>query len=265
MRRTLPRQDAGQKGGDILTREEGRGMRIRHLFAWSVGLVVLVGCPSSTDDDAVDDDDTTASDDDTTASDDDTTSADDDDGIPPDDDDDTADEGPNLLLNPGFEEGEGAYPGVGLHWETNDAQAHADNDFLDDSVAFEGIYSQRIETHGEWDAGMIRQVSGYGTVVEGRTYRLRCAVRTQGMANPAAWYVLGLWWFANDSWLGEVKNEQPADLNYDWTVLVIEETAPPGANRAAAVLSAHYDGTAWYDDVVLAEVVDRDLGTATPP
>lgn len=93
-------------------------------------------------------------------------------------------------------------------------------------------------------------------MVEGHTYRLRSAVRTEGMANPAAWYVLGLWWFNNDTWLGEAKNEQQPDINYDWTVLVIEEVAPPGANRAAAILSAHYDGIAWYDDVVLAEVVD---------
>ena len=32
-------------------------------------------------------------------------------------------------------------------------------------------------------------------------------------------------------------------------------SSPPGANRAAVILSAHYDGTAWYDDVVLAEVL----------
>jgi len=202
------------------------------------------------DDDFVpaDDDDSGGTDDDSAGTDDD---VDDDTG----DDDATSAEGPNLLLNPGFEEGEGTYPGVGLHWETNDAQPHPDNDSLDSAVAYEGITSQRIDTHGSWDAGMIRQVSGYGTIVEGHTYRLRAAVRTEGMANPAAWYVLGLWWFSNETWLGEAKNEQPPDLNYDWIVLTIEEAAPPGANRAAAVLSAHYDATAWYDDVVLAEVI----------
>ena len=232
-----------------------------HLLAFLlVAAVLLESCGSSGA--TPDDDDITPGDDDSTLGDDDSTEDDDstpgDDDVQDDDtigDDDTTDEGPNLLLNPGFEEGEGAYPGVGLHWETNDAQAHPDNDVLDSVVAYEGTTSQRIETHGEWDTGMVRQVSGYGTVVEGYTYRLRAAVRTLGMANPAAWYVLGLWWFSNDTWLGETKNEEPADINYDWTVLVIEEVAPPGTNRAAAILSAHYDGTAWYDEVVLAEVV----------
>ena len=224
-------------------------------------LLALAGCAGG---ETAGDDDSTAGDDDTAMPDDDTAMPDDDTGDDdsegPDDDtgdDDTSDEGPNLLLNPGFEEGEGTYPGVGLHWETNDAQAHPDNDYLDAAIAYAGSTSQRIETHGQWDAGMIRQVSGYGTVVEGHTYRLRAAVRTDGMANPAAWYVLGVWWFSNETWLGEAKNEQPTDINYDWTVLVIEAVAPAGANRAAAILSAHYDGTAWYDDVVLAEVVGR--------
>jgi len=235
----------------MLDLPEGNAMSIHPVAVLLASVALILGCPSSGDDDTAGDDDATAADDDQTGDDD---TGDDDTGDDDTADDDTSDEGPNLLLNPGFEDGEGAYPGVGLHWETNDAQPHPDNDSLDSAVAYQGSTSQRIDTHGVWDAGMIRQVTGYGTVVEGRTYRLRAAVRTQDMANPAAWYVLGLWWFSNDTWLGEAKNEQPADINYDWTVLVVEEAAPPGANRAAAVLSAHYDGTAWYDDVVLAEV-----------
>lgn len=228
-------------------------------------LILLLPLSCSTDDGGLDDDSSTGTDDDDTTgeadddtSDDDVTADDDTDGdddTSGDDDTGSAGEGPNLLLNGGFEEGEGSFPGVGLHWETNDAQAHPDNDFLDSSAFYAGTTSQKITTHGSWDAGMIRQVSGYGTVVEGSTYRLRAMVRTQDMENPAAWYVLGLWWFANDSYVDEVKNDQPADNNYDWTQVVIEATAPPGVNRAAAILSAHYDGTAWYDEVVLAEVM----------
>jgi len=223
-------------------------------------LFLLLPLSCTPDDGEADDDSATSADDDTAAGDDDTgddatTPGDDDAGDDDTGDDDTSDEGPNLLLNGGFEEGEGSFTGVGLHWETNDAQSHPDNDFLDGSISYAGSFSQKIATHGSWDAGMVRQVSGYGAVVEGRTYRLRAMVRTQDMENPAAWYVLGLWWFANDSYVDEVKNDQPAENDYDWTQLVIEATAPAGANRAAAILSAHYDGTAWYDEVVLAEVL----------
>ncbi len=227
--------------------------------AGCAALVIALGCVGPDDDTSADDDDATGDDDaaagDDDAADDDDTSAGDDDAAG--DDDSGPDEGPNLLLNGGFEEGEGAYPGVGLHWETNDAGAHPDNDALDTAVAYAGAASQRITIDGAWDEGMIRQVTAYGSVSGGHVYRLRAMVRTEGMENPAAWYVLGLWWFDGDTWLAEVKNTEPPDVNYDWSELVIEAEAPANATRAAAVLSAHFDGTAWYDEVVLAEVVAR--------
>jgi len=165
-------------------------------------------------------------------------------------------EGPNLLLNGDFVQGEGAFPGVGLSWETNDAQPH-DEDYLDYASPYSGAASQCIATGGSWDVGALRQVSAYGSVEAGAWYRLRAMVRAQGVENPAGWYLLGLWWFQDDSWLGEVKMEQPDQVVYDWSAVVIEAEAPAGAARAAAFLTAHTDGTACYDELVLARL-DRE-------
>ena len=38
-------------------------------------------------------------------------------------------EGANLLMNSGFEQGEGDYTGVGYGWETNDGAVHGENWF----------------------------------------------------------------------------------------------------------------------------------------
>ena len=75
-------------------------------------------------------------------------------------------EGPNLLLNGDFVQGEGAFPGVGLSWETNDAQPH-DEDYLDYASPYSGAASQCIATGGSWDVGALRQVSAYGSVLRG--------------------------------------------------------------------------------------------------
>jgi hypothetical protein len=43
-------------------------------------------------------------------------------------------------------------------------------------------------------------------------------------------------------------------LNYDWTEIVLQGIAPEGADGAAALLNAHTNGTACYDEAVLARV-----------
>jgi hypothetical protein len=166
--------------------------------------------------------------------------------------------GPNLLVDPGFEDGLGQYSGVARSWETNDAQSHPSFDFLDSSNCHSGTFCQRVAPMGAaWDSGILRQVTGYGSVTPGRTYELSGWVRTNGMVNSASWYVLGVWWFADDVEADpskDLKNPRPAQNNYGWTELKLRGVAPANANRAAAVLSGHFDGEAVYDDLRLREV-----------
>lgn len=170
----------------------------------------------------------------------------------------------NLIRGGGFELGEGDYPGVGRYWETNDAQPHPEVDFLDAGIKHSGHYSQHLAANPVWDLGMTRQITDYGSVVPGRTYRLQAWVRTANVQNPAGWYVLGLWWFENDTWLGDVKMERPETNNYDWRLITIEAVAPPRANRLGAILTRHTDGDAWYDDVRAVEVGKECTPTPTP-
>jgi len=170
----------------------------------------------------------------------------------------------NMVRGGGFEQGEGKYPGVGIYWETNDAQPHPEVDFLDSEIKHSGQYSQHLAAHTEWDRGMTQQFTNYNTVTPGKQYRLEAWVRTANVENPAGWYVLGLWWMHDDTWIGDVKMDRQETNNYDWRLLSIEATAPPGANRVGVVLTRHTDGDAWYDDVRIVEVGRECTPTPEP-
>jgi len=170
----------------------------------------------------------------------------------------------NLVQGGGFEQGEGAYPGVGKYWETNDAQPHPEVDLLDGSVQHSGRYSQHLAANPVWALGTVRQVTAYGSVTPGRNYRLQAWVRTANVQNPSGWYVLGLWWMENDTWLGDVKMQKQETNNYDWRLITIEAAAPPRANRLAVVLTRHTDGDAWYDDVSVVEAGRECTPTPEP-
>ena len=160
-------------------------------------------------------------------------------------------EGPNQLMNGGFEQGEGTYAGVGYGWETVDGATHGE-DYLDYHTPYSGTASQCIS--GSWSAAAIQQLTRDGTVTEGMVYRVRAQVRAQGMTSGHGWYLLGLRWYQGDTYLDEVQMDQPKAITYDWTEIVVDATAPAGADRAGAYLAAYADGTACYDDVVLTEL-----------
>lgn len=163
--------------------------------------------------------------------------------------------GPNLIRNPGFEEGESPiYPGVGLYWETNDAQPHPDIDVLTTSTEYSGAYSQWLKAHPTWDLGMVRQVTPYGSISPGMTYRVSAWIRTANVQNPAGWYVFGVWYLNNDTWIGESKMPRQETLNYDWREITWTVVPPEGTNRIAVLLTRHTDGDAWYDDVSVTQV-----------
>ncbi len=166
----------------------------------------------------------------------------------------------NLINNGGFEYGESPqYPGVGLGWETNDAQPHPEICSLDRVHRHSGRRSQKLAAHPEWDRGAVRQVTPYHSVIGGHRYRVTAWIRAEGVENPAGWYLLGLWWFRNDTRIGEVKMPKQDELNFEWRRIVFEAVAPADANRAAILLTRHTDGTVWYDDIELIDV------TADPP
>jgi hypothetical protein len=176
----------------------------------------------------------------------------------------------NLMKNPGFEDGLSAtYPGVGLHWETNDAQPHSDVDVLTGSISHSGAYSQWLKANPSWDLGAVRQVSAYGSVTAGKTYHVQAWIKTANVANPAGWYVFGIWWFNNDSLVdppaGESKMPRQETNNYDWRPISWEVVAPATANRVAAFLTRHTDGDAWYDDVFVGEVLPGAPQIAVSP
>ena len=124
---------------------------------------------------------------------------------------------------------------------------------LDTAYNHSGTTSQVIDTQGVWDHYPIRQVTGYGSVTPGRTYRLRAWVRSKGNTNPNSYYVIGIWWFYNDGKVGEKLNAKQPTTSYDWRLLTIEAKATAKANRLAAFLSAHYHGVVWYDDIEVRE------------
>lgn len=162
--------------------------------------------------------------------------------------------GPNLLKNPGFEEGQGNYTGVGKYWETNDAASHPEVNVLTSATKHSGTWSQWLKANASWDLGMVRQVSGYNTITPGKTYRASAWIKTANVGNPAGWYVFGIWWFnAQDGYMGDVKMPRQETNNYDWREISFTAVAPPGAARVAAILTRHTDGDAWYDDVFIGE------------
>lgn len=171
--------------------------------------------------------------------------------------------GPNLIRNPGFEEGVSpSYPGVGLYWETNDAQSHPDINELTTATKHGGSWSQHLRAHSQWDLGLVRQVSAYNSIHEGATYDISVWIKSQNIVNCAGWYLFGVWWFnGNDQFIGEAKMPQPIGCtcprndgcNHDWQLVTYSAVAPAGARRVAAVLTRHTDGDAWYDDVSITE------------
>lgn len=160
-------------------------------------------------------------------------------------------EGSNMLMNGGFEQGEGEYSGVGYGWETNDGASHGEN-WFDGHTPYSGSSAQCISA--SWSAAAIRQISRDATVTPGSYYRLRAMVRQQDAVSGHGWYLLGLRWYSGESYVSEVQMVNPHVLNYDWTQIVIEAQAPDGVDRGAAYLAAYTDGTSCYDDVVFAEL-----------
>lgn len=172
---------------------------------------------------------------------------------------------PNLIRNGGFEEGPGAFTGVGKHWETNDGQPHPTINVLTPDTRHGGGFSQWLKANSQWDLGTVRQVSPYNSVTAGKSYRVQAWIKTANVGNPAGWYVFGIWWFQGDTYMSDSKMPRPDSNNYDWRLITWTAVAPPGADRVAAILTRHTDGDAWYDDICISEEISGQPQIACSP
>lgn len=167
------------------------------------------------------------------------------------------DEGPNLITNGSFELGEGVYAGVGLGWETDDAQVHTE-DYLDSEHGYSGT-SQCINTNGSWGAGTILQKTNFGDVIEGNSYRLRTVIKASGNLNPSS-NPLSVLWYQDSTYVKGTQLATQPSVNYDWVAVSIEAEAPTGANTAWIVLTGEFDGTVCYDNMNFAKLTGTDTG-----
>ncbi len=175
----------------------------------------------------------------------------------------TARAGPNLMSNPGFEEG--PVQAIAIGWVPRGEPAPPGYNGVDTSVKRSGARSQYLR-HCDipgplgWDqCGSVAQVTPYNSVTPGRTYNVSVWLRKQGGANPAGWFVFGIEWFHDDAVTGEVKMPSTLPLNYDWTLVTYQVTAPPTGyngppNRLGVWLTRHTDADVWYDDVSVTDV-----------
>lgn len=168
--------------------------------------------------------------------------------------------GPNLIQNGGFEEGSNpaCNNGYGKYWESLSG-CNLNDHMVTSASKHSGTWSQRLggPSHA-WDAGLVRQVTPYNSVQEGRTYQVSVWIKAQGIDNPGGWAVFRCDPFVNDTTPYQVKMPQQEVFNYDWRLISWQMTIPYGSgiNRLGAILSGHWGaGTVWYDDVSITEVV----------
>lgn len=172
----------------------------------------------------------------------------------------------SLILNGDFEEkAPGRYEGVGYGWETNTAKPSPKVHGLDEKVVHSGKRSQRIAHPQDWTNFAVQQFTPHvePMISPGKRYRLTGWVKAEGIASPAGWYKLGLWFIdMGGKPIGDsIKNQKRVGpdgktiVNHDWRQYTIEAVAPKGAARAVVIFSGHWDqsGTVWYDDVKLWE------------
>lgn len=161
--------------------------------------------------------------------------------------------GPNLILNPGFEEGAStACTVVPKHWESADCDGAVQQ--ITGQTKHSGSWAMRLGS-GSVDHGMVRQVSAYNSVQAGKTYVVSAWIKCQ-VVPLWGWNVFRVEPYFNDTALFHINMPQQESTNYDWREITWEVNVPADSsiNRVAAVLTRHWDtGTVWYDDISIAE------------
>ncbi len=195
----------------------------------------------------------------------------------------------NLLLNGGFEWGDGGITGqqsgVGRAWETICGGSHPEIYSLDASVRHSGRFSQRMGStgyHERWtDSGVycfqplqdenearhpapvslglqaLAQTTRPGLISPGRTYECSAWVRIADVKDSWEWFRLGVYWL-DDAGMFISESRQPEDPDgtgtHDWKQVKVTAAAPPRAAFAKVYLHHHFvSGEVWFDDVRLTE------------
>jgi hypothetical protein len=114
------------------------------------------------------------------------------------------------------------------------------------------------------------QVTGYGSITPGRTYNIGAWIRKQNGANNAGWFVLGVEWYSNEAVTWQDKMPDNLPLNYNWTQVNFQVTAPPDGfngppNRVGIWLTRHTDADVWYDDISVNDVTPGPPTIARSP
>lgn len=197
---------------------------------------------------------------------------------------------PNLLRNPGFEEGDGGLsgrqPGIAKHWEGICGGPHPEIYALDSKVRHSGKASQRMSCEGfnyrwlteggycyhiengadvkhpaptELGFQAIAQVTPKDAIKPGRNYRLSAWVKIQGLTDSWEWFRLGIYWLDSEGkFVSESREDhEKSKANYgthDWKQISLVASAPANAAFAKVYLHHHFvHGIVWYDDISLAE------------
>ena len=168
----------------------------------------------------------------------------------------SASAGPNLLQNPGFEEGPSGCSTIGLHWDAPEDGCQPSVQALVTNEKHAGTWSQRLGPSTDTDFGWIRQVTNYNTISAGKTYRISAWIKST-VTDGWGWNVFRAEALNNDSTLFHINMPQQATPDYDWREITWDyEVTDPSVNRLGAALTRHWqNGYAWYDDVSISEVV----------
>lgn len=154
-----------------------------------------------------------------------------------------------------FESPVGGGPASG--WVPQDGQPHPEILQVDPSFRYNGVSSQRIQPTAD-SINLVWQMSDYGAIVSGRSYRVEAWVRA---AAPVGAVRVKCNFFSNDTVFASTFTCQPVlSTSSGWTRVVGQAVAPPfpsTGNRGRLQVELIADmsgGVAWFDSVWAGEV-----------
>jgi 4-amino-4-deoxy-L-arabinose transferase-like glycosyltransferase len=151
--------------------------------------------------------------------------------------------GDNLLVNPGFEEGDGEKAGGVIGWSPRGGPR------IDRSMPYAGQVAVLCEGAAD---GFLQRV----TVQPGAIYRLRYAAQAEAAGSSARLQIA--WVSANGIQIG--PDLQVVNLAREWRIFETDVIAPPGAAQAVVEVAPQTGGRVRFDEVFLGEVTFREGG-----
>ena len=158
----------------------------------------------------------------------------------------------NLLENPGFELLDGSRP---VQWDVFVQPQEGAVGVVDDSVAFEGDYSVRLhnpepyetEPCNNWSQNLLMPLAE-------SELRVRGYVKTRDAGGAALW--LQCW--RKQPWglthVVSSSDRRPVSGTQDWTLLEMKVRVPAGTDFVTLRCVLKGSGTAWFDEISIAEL-----------